>query len=93
MRAEPGYISVEDGESKQAVCGLTQHPQYDGAPQYNYDLAILHLCQPLTFSRGKLTSKSGISDDTDLTSDDETHCFLQKSFTSFLQTRPRTMRV
>ena len=27
MRAKPGFPSVEDGESKQTVCGLTQHPQ------------------------------------------------------------------
>ena len=29
-----------------------QHSQYSGEPNYNNDIAILHLCQPLTLSQG-----------------------------------------
>merc|ERR1711936_241132 len=41
---------VADGERNHTVCGITQHPQYEGKPLVNNDIAILHLCQPLTFS-------------------------------------------
>ena len=44
---------VPDGESHHAVCGLTQHPDYEGPPKINKDIAILHLCEPLTFRKGK----------------------------------------
>ena len=29
-----------------------QHSQYSGEPNYNNDIAILHLCQPLTLIQG-----------------------------------------
>ena len=44
---------VADGESQHRVCSITQDPEYSGEPHYSNDIAILHLCQPLTFSNGK----------------------------------------
>ena len=40
---------VPDGETDHAVCGLSRHPEHEG---HNKDIAILHLCEPLTFMKG-----------------------------------------
>merc|ERR1711981_172171 len=40
--------SRPDGESDHAVCGLTQYPGFKWSPK-DKDIAILHLCEPLTF--------------------------------------------
>ena len=47
-----------DGESKYEVCGWTRHPEFSGRgkdkpPEAGPDIAILHLCEPLTFRKGK----------------------------------------
>ena len=49
-------IKKSDGETKHEVCGWTIYPRYlDGkTPSLNGpDIAILHLCEPLTFRKGK----------------------------------------
>ena len=46
-------VKVADGESNHSVCGITQHAQYQNEPPFANDIAILHLCQPITFSKGK----------------------------------------
>ena len=46
-------IRLPDDETEHVVCGLTQHPEYEGPTTYNKDIAILHLCEPLTFRKGK----------------------------------------
>ena len=43
---------LPDGESNQAVCGWTQHPEYERTSS-NKDISILHLCEPLTFTDSK----------------------------------------
>lgn len=43
---------VSDGESDHEVCGIVQHPDYSGEPNYDNNIAILRLCDPLEFSRG-----------------------------------------
>ena len=46
---------LPDGESKEFVCGWTQHPEFERIQDYpNKDISILHLCEPLTFTDGKL---------------------------------------
>ena len=47
-----------DGESKLEVCGWTRHPEFlgrgkDKPSEAGPDIAILHLCEPLTFRKGK----------------------------------------
>ena len=42
-----------DGEMKHAVCNKTEHPEYYKKAKYDQDIAVLHLCQPLIFSKGK----------------------------------------
>ena len=49
-----------DGESEHEVCGWTVHPEYvkierkDTQPYIRApDIAILHLCEPLMFRKGK----------------------------------------
>ena len=44
---------VGDGESEHEVCGIVQHPDYSGKPNYDKNIAILRLCDPLKFSKGK----------------------------------------
>ena len=47
--------SVEDGEKAHTVCQKTEHPGYNRgtAPEFDNDIAILYLCEPLIFSAGK----------------------------------------
>ena len=49
-------FTKEDGESNHMVCSKTEHPGYNPSkgPMYDLDIAILHLCQPLIFSKGKI---------------------------------------
>ena len=42
-----------DGEMSHAVCNKTEHPEYYKKAKYDQDIAVLHLCQPLIFSKGK----------------------------------------
>ena len=42
--------SQEDGQERHAVCGKTEHPQYNSRTQ-DKDLSILTLCTPLAFRR------------------------------------------
>ena len=49
---------VADGERNHTVCGITLHPQYEGQPLMNNDIAILHLCQPITVSAGKVSQQA-----------------------------------
>ena len=45
-----------DGESKYEVCGWTIYPKYLDVKTPSLrgpDIAILHLCEPLTFRKGK----------------------------------------
>ena len=46
---------VGDGESDHEVCGIVRHPDYTGKPNYDKNIAILRLCDPLKFSRGKVS--------------------------------------
>ena len=53
-------INKADGESEYEVCGWTVHPEYvkierkDTQPYIRApDIAILHLCEPLIFRKGK----------------------------------------
>ena len=53
-------INKADGESEYEVCGWTVHPEYvkkernDKKPFIRApDIAILHLCEPLMFRKGK----------------------------------------
>ena len=53
-------INKADGESEHEVCGWTVHPEYvkierkDTQPYIRApDIAILHLCEPLIFRKGK----------------------------------------
>ena len=47
--------SVKDGEKAHTVCQKTEHPGYNRgtAPEFDNDIAILYLCEPLIFSAGK----------------------------------------
>ena len=49
-------FTKEDGEENHTVCSKTEHPGYNPSkgPMYDLDIAILHLCQPLIFSKGKI---------------------------------------
>ena len=49
-------FTKEDGEGNHTVCSKTEHPGYNPSkgPMYDLDIAILHLCQPLIFSKGKI---------------------------------------
>ena len=49
-------IKKSDGETKHEVCGWTAHPDFSGKEKIHRagpDIAILHLCEPLTFRKGK----------------------------------------
>ena len=53
-------IKKSDGKTKHEVCGWTVHPEYvkierkDTQPYIRApDIAILHLCEPLIFRKGK----------------------------------------
>ena len=41
----------KDGEVSHAVCRKTEHPDYDKAAREDKDIAILHLCKPLMFTK------------------------------------------
>ena len=43
-----------DGEVSHAVCRKTEHPDYDKEVKDDKDIAILHLCKPLMFTKGKI---------------------------------------
>ena len=43
-----------DGEMRHAVCSKTEHPSYNST-SYHSDIAILKLCKPLMFTKGKLS--------------------------------------
>ena len=45
-------FTKKDGEESHAVCNKTEHPEF-GKIKYDKDIAVLHLCQPLKFSKGK----------------------------------------
>ena len=49
---------VGDGESGHEVCGIVQHPDYSGKPNYDNNIALLRLCDSLVFSRGKFFCSS-----------------------------------
>ena len=42
---------MEDGEVSHAVCRKTAHPDYDIKARADKDIAILHLCKPLMFTK------------------------------------------
>ena len=46
-------LTKKDGEMKHAVCNKTEHSEYNKKAKYDQDIAVLHLCQPLIFSKGK----------------------------------------
>ena len=46
----------KDGEMSHAVCSKTEHPSFNTAIRYDNDIAILKLCKPLMFTKGKLSS-------------------------------------
>ena len=41
----------KDGEVSHAVCRKSEHPDYDKAAREDKDIAILHLCKPLMFTK------------------------------------------
>ena len=41
----------EDGEVSHAVCRKTEHQDYDREARADKDIAILHLCKPLMFTK------------------------------------------
>ena len=45
----------KDGEMSHAVCSKTEHPNYHNPIRYDNDIAILKLCNPLMFTKGKLS--------------------------------------
>ena len=57
------YKSSSDAETDHAVCGLTQQPPLlerfweernkELVPEDKKDVTMLHLCEPITFSKGK----------------------------------------
>ena len=54
-----------EGATRHKVCDLTIHPKYNGTNPYklwfgnmDYDFAILTLCEPLMFDKGKFLSLS-----------------------------------
>ena len=51
-------IKKMDGEVSHAVCSKTEHPDFDKNTQYDQDIAILHLCQPLVFNEGRFSKYS-----------------------------------
>ena len=40
-----------DGEESHAVCNLTKHPEYGKKRSFDADIAVLHLCKPLMFTK------------------------------------------
>ena len=42
----------EDGEVSHEVCSKTEHPEYNKKVNWDADIAILHLCNPLMFGEG-----------------------------------------
>ena len=43
-----------DGEMSHAVCRKMEHHDYDKLVEFDKDIAVLKLCQPLMFTEGKL---------------------------------------
>ena len=48
-------LNKSDGETKHQICNMTRHPQFDPLKNKNdnMDFAILTLCEPLMFDKGK----------------------------------------
>ena len=50
-------LNKSDGETKHQVCNMTYHPQFgplkNPLSPMNMDFAILTLCEPLMFDKGK----------------------------------------
>ena len=44
-------FTKEDGEESHAVCNLTKHPEYGKMRGFDADIAVLHLCKPLMFTK------------------------------------------
>ena len=42
----------EDGEVSHSVCSKREHPEFNRKVSWDKDIAILHLCKPLMFTRG-----------------------------------------
>ena len=52
-----GLVNRKYLTSRHDVCGWTKHPKFNFVPRPSLmgpDIAILHLCEPLTFSKGKI---------------------------------------
>ena len=43
--------TIEDGEFRHSVCHKSEHPEYNDKTQDN-DIAILHLCKPIMYTKG-----------------------------------------
>ena len=50
---EDHSIRTFDGESHHVVCGITKRPEYRKMNTYKHDITILHLCEHLTYRKGK----------------------------------------
>ena len=52
-------LNKSDGETKHQICNMTSHPQFDLLKNpfspMNMDFAILTLCEPLMFDKGKFS--------------------------------------
>ena len=50
-------LNKTDGETRHKVCNMTMHPQWNKTIMYDFDFAILNLCEPMMFDKGQFLSQ------------------------------------